>query len=389
MAWRSDLQEIRRRLAASGQEIVEGQQIRCCGSVDFYGPFGRLQFVVREVDPVFTLGLLARRRQETLAALAAAGLLERNARLDLAPAPLNIGLVTSEGSAAYHDFLSSLRQSGYGFRVVFVHAAVQGKQAEREVASALRLLGQTDLDAVALIRGGGSRADLAIFDGRVIAETIAASPLPILTGLGHEIDQSIADLTAHTALKTPTQAGEFLVQRVAAAERGLRDCRRRLARSSLDKLRDSREELGRAERGLGVARFRLWASRSRLERLVEAFPPAARRALRSHRRRLGELGWRLAAAGPRRLDWDRRRPAAVVERIAVGARSLVRERATLLDGWERLCRQLAPERTLERGFSVTRDARGRVLHGPEQVESGDRIISQLARGELASRVEGS
>src|SRR4029078_7543944 len=117
-------------------------------------------------------------------------------------------------SAAYHDFLSCLRESGYGFRVIFFHAAVQGKEAEREVVSALRALAGLDVDCAVLIRGGGSRTDLAAFDSRAIAEAVARAPLPVLTGLGHEIDQSISDLVAHTALKTPTKVAELLVDAV-------------------------------------------------------------------------------------------------------------------------------------------------------------------------------
>ena len=162
------------------------------------------------MDPAFTLGLLERRRRETLAALAAAGLLEKNRALSLCDLPLTIGLVTSHGSAAYHDFLSGLSESGYGFRVIFIHAAMQGRDAEREVASALASLAGIGIDCAVLIRGGGSRTDLAAFDSRRIAEAIAGAPFPVLTGLGHEIDRSIADMTAPTAFKTPTTVAEFL-----------------------------------------------------------------------------------------------------------------------------------------------------------------------------------
>src|SRR6185295_1485933 len=147
-------------LAASGQELQDGLQIRVRGSLDFYAPGGRLQFCVREVDPAFGLGLLERRRRETLAALAAAGLLERNRGLPLPDLPLSIALITSHGSAAYEDFLSGLRESIYGFRVIFIHASVQGREAEREVVSALRALARLAVDCAVLIRGGGSRTDL-------------------------------------------------------------------------------------------------------------------------------------------------------------------------------------------------------------------------------------
>ena len=126
--WKTDFARVKRLLAGSGQQIAEGMQVRCRGGLDFYGPTGRMQLCVREVDPVFTLGHLERRRRETLAALTASGLLERNRSHPLPDLPLRLALITSEGSAAYHDFLSSLKESGYGFEVV--HQITQLVRAE-------------------------------------------------------------------------------------------------------------------------------------------------------------------------------------------------------------------------------------------------------------------
>ncbi|HEX5760933.1 MAG TPA: exodeoxyribonuclease VII large subunit, partial [Thermoanaerobaculia bacterium] len=239
--WKTDHQRVARVLAASGQRLADGQEVRLRGNLDFFAAGGRLQLCVREVDPAFTLGQLERRRRETLAALAADGLLERNRALPLAELPLRVALVTSAGSAAYHDFLSGLAASGYGFQVVFVHASVQGREAEREVVSALAALARARVDCAVLVRGGGSRTDLAAFDSRAIAEAVARAPYPVLTGLGHEIDRAIADHVAHTALKTPTMAAEFLVERVARAEQRTAELRRRLLREGAEPLRAGRE----------------------------------------------------------------------------------------------------------------------------------------------------
>ena len=343
--WKTDFAKIQRLLAVSEQRLSDGVQVRCRASLDFYAPSGRLQLCVREVDPAFTLGLLERRRRETLAALTAAGLLELNRGLPLPDLPLSVALITSHGSAAYHDFLSGLAESGYGFRVLFLHAAMQGREAEREVVSALAALARLGVDCAVLIRGGGSRTDLAAFDSRAIAEAIARAPFPVLTGLGHEIDRSIADLAAHAAFKTPTKVAEFLVERMAGAEQALVELRQALVRQALEPLRAGREALGRAERGVSLARLRLAAAAARVE---------------EHARALGRLG-----------------------------RSVLREAAATLQGLERLCLQLAPERTLERGFSLTRDAAGRLVRQPEQVKPGDLIATRVAGGGFRSRVEES
>ncbi len=389
VAWRTDHQRIRQQLATAGLEISEGQTIRCRGGVDFYPPFGRLQLVVREVDPVFTAGLLARRRQEVLDSLVARGLIERNRQKTLSELPLRVALITSDGSAAYHDFLSSLEESGYGFQVYFIHAAVQGKEAEKELTSALGMLSSLTVDCAVLIRGGGSRADLAVFDSQAVAEAVAVAPVPVLTGLGHEIDQAVADLVAHAAFKTPTKVAEFLVERVATEERKLMDLRAALARQSLGLLRQSRESLGRAQRSLGQVRHRLTSATVRLGQLSEVLPRVAQWTVEKQSRRLGALHRRLAEAGPRRLVRARRESDLVVERLVVRAEASLREQLAVIEGWQRLCRQLSPERTLERGFSVTRDSKGNLLRQPGDVVAGERITSQLAGGMLASRVEES
>ena len=389
VAWRSVYAQIRRLLAETDQSLTEGQQVRCRVQVDFYPPHGRLQLIVREIDPVFALGELARRRREVLRILSATGQLERNQALDLDPVPLRIGLVTSHESAAYHDFLSSLTDSGIGFRVSFVHAAVQGRRAESEVASALRLLARSPIDCAVVVRGGGSRSDLASFDSQQIAEAIAECPVPVITGLGHQIDLSIADMAAHTALKTPTQAAEFLVQRVGEAERTLIELRRRLADSARVRVRAGWESLGRARQGLMVARYRLQTARRTLEHLAQRLPLASRRACRAHRLRLAAIEQRLSAAPTPVVRSARRRNRELSRAIVASATTQLREWNAKVDGWERLFVELSPIRVLARGFSITRDDKGRVVVDPGAVGVGERIRSDLAGGTLTSRVEPS
>ena len=387
--WKGDLLKVKRMLAGSGQQISEGMQVRCRVSVDFYGPGGRLQLCVREVDPTFTLGMLELRRRETLAALTAAGLLERNRSLPLSDLPLTLALITSHGSAAYHDFLSGLVESGYGFRVLLVHAAVQGRDAEREIVSALAALARLPVDCAVLIRGGGSRSDLAVFDSRAIAEAIARAPFPVLAGLGHEIDVSISDQVAHLSFKTPTKVAEFLVERIARQEQRLDELRRALVREALEPLRAGRESLGRAERGVQLARMRLAAAGHRVEELARALTRLGRSGLRQAESRRQALRGRLADLAPRRIEKGDRERQRLGERVVAAARGHLRESRATVQGMERLTVQLAPERTLERGFSLTRDAAGAILRHPDQARAGDLITTRVSGGTLESRVEKS
>ncbi len=385
--WRTDHLAVRRALARSGQTLVDGLHVRCWASPDVYPPSGRLQLAVREVDPAFGLGLLAARRRETLAALAAAGLTERNAALPLAAAPMAIALVTAVGSAAYHDFLSTLAESGWAFRVVAIDAAVQGLDAERAIASALAAAGELPVDAIALVRGGGAKSDLAAFDSRRVAEAVARSPWPVVTGLGHEIDESIADRVAHTALKTPTRAAEFLVTRVETAHRELLRLERELALAAAGELATARGRLAGAERAATAVRVRLAHAAGRIERLADLLGREARRAPHRLAADLRRLGARLAVAAPRVLGRRRDAPASTGLRIGRAAEARLRLLGARLDACARLRVELGPERVLARGFSITRQATGRLLREVRQVQPGDRITTELAGGRLASRVE--
>jgi exodeoxyribonuclease VII large subunit len=385
--WKGDFARIAPVLARHGQALREGVAVRCRVAVDFYPPHGRLQLHVKEIDPVFTLGELARRRQETLDELARRGLLDANRALALPALPLRIALVTSHGSAAYHDFVATLGESGFGFRVTLIHAAVQGVEAERAVASALAAAAGLEVDCVALVRGGGSKSDLAAFDSRAIALAVAACPLPVLTGLGHEIDTAVADRVAHESFKTPTKVAEFLVARLEGADLAVTRLAERLERAARLTLGAARERLLDAERRVVVARARLSAAAARLDRLAASLGRAARRALREAEGERRELGRRLARAAPRTLERVARALDVEAWRLVGAARGRLDAERARLDGRARLVATLAPARTLARGFSITRDADGALVRDPAAVPAGGRLVTTLARGTITSRVE--
>ena len=416
VVWGDDRHRIETVMREAGVELEEGAVLRCAGRPDLWPGGGRFQFVVADIDPLFSLGALERRRRETLRALEAAGLLERNKRLPLASAPLDIGLVTSEGSAAYHDFLDTLGSSGFGFRVCLVHAAVQGASAEAEIGRAFELLGSfvrggNRLDAIALIRGGGSRSDLATFDSRRVARAVAESPLPVICGVGHQIDVSISDLVAHTTCKTPTEAAEFLASRVRDASRGMEDIARRLAREAREVLREAenrvsqaprrlvspsrallrtraadcramRRELARsAERSLSAATQSVGGAGRTLGRRAESTLLRAAERLRSASMRL-PLPSRRILAEARKLEEDRR------QRLLRGAPRALRRATEQLVAHERLCAQLSPERTLARGFSVTRRGDGGLVRSTGDAGPGAELRTRVADGSIRSIVAG-
>ncbi|MGZ4716900.1 MAG: exodeoxyribonuclease VII large subunit, partial [Acidimicrobiales bacterium] len=199
-----------------GIRMTDGVEIRIRGRLGLYGPQGRLQLRMSAIDPEYTLGRLAGDREQLLQALQAEGLLARNGQLRVAPRPVVVGLATSAGSAAEADFLHELAVSGLAWEVVAVDCRVQGADAERSIVAGLRALAAHPVEVIALVRGGGARTDLATFDGGLVAREIAATAVPVLTGIGHEIDSSVADQVAHTACKTPTACAAHLVARARA-----------------------------------------------------------------------------------------------------------------------------------------------------------------------------
>ena len=217
-------QRLRPLLAKHRLRLTDGMKVRIFGYLDFYAPGGHLGLKLADLDPRFTLGDLAQQRDQVLRRLAADGALDANRRHRLSAVPLRVGVVTSAGTAAWHDFHDELRRSGLGFRLVLADTRVQGPEAGRRVARAIRALSahalmhrndEQGLDVLVVIRGGGSRNELATFDAEPIARAIAEAPVPVLTGLGHEIDRSVADEVAHTSLKTPTACAAALVQAVS------------------------------------------------------------------------------------------------------------------------------------------------------------------------------
>ena len=387
VVWRSAWQRVRRTLEKAGQPLADGQEIRCLADVDFYGPFGRLQIVVREIDVVYGMGMLERRRRETLAALEAGGLMAKNGELDLALLPLNLALITSEGSAAYHDFISTLESSGYGYRVTILHSAVQGQGAEAELLAALAVASQAAVDAVVVIRGGGSKTDLAAFDSRAVAEAIARSPLPVLTGLGHQTDESIADRVAHRAFKTPTGVGEFLVERIREQEARLRHVADALRRQAQSPIRRSADLLNRASRRLLGARHPVRREAERLQRVAEGLQRRSAERLRAGRRRIDVAAERVVDEASRAIERQDAATHQIAERLVPAARARIREAEAVVAGWERLVEQISPARLLARGFSITRDEEGRVVLDPAELQSGDVVETEVAGGRFQSKVE--
>ncbi len=207
--------------ATTGQQLVEGLKVLVSVSVEFHELYG-YSLNIRDIDPTYTLGDMARRRLEIIARLKADGVSEMNKELDLPLVPQKIAVISSSTAAGFQDFVDQLTNNpqGYQFHFKLFSAIMQGNQAESSIIGALEqiYLYEDFFDIVVIIRGGGSQADLSCFDNYNLAYFITQFPLPVITGIGHEKDDSIVDLVAHTRLKTPTAVAEFLIGIVSRFE---------------------------------------------------------------------------------------------------------------------------------------------------------------------------
>jgi exodeoxyribonuclease VII large subunit len=207
--------------SSTGQTLRSGLNVLVAVSVEFHGVYG-FSLNIRDIDPTFTIGEMAARRLQIIRQLEADGIVEMNKQLDIPTLPQRLAIISSATADGYGDFCDQLRndESHFAFYPKLFPAIMQGDQAEKSIISALeRIYSSIDLfDVVVIIRGGGATTDLACFDSYELALNCAQFPLPIISGIGHQRDISILDMVAHTSVKTPTAAAEFLITVMQEAE---------------------------------------------------------------------------------------------------------------------------------------------------------------------------
>ena len=193
-----------------------------------YSPQYGLSLKVENADPAFALGELELKKREILNRLLEEGLFEKNKQLFVPMLPRTIGLITSKGSAAYNDFIKTLQNSKYGFKIILADANMQGNQTQDLILRALEVLENLNVELVIIIRGGGSKTDLYALDNEKLARRIADCKLPVWTGIGHEIDTSVLDYVSNKFFKTPTAVSEELIARFVEMDRHLTEAKNRL-----------------------------------------------------------------------------------------------------------------------------------------------------------------
>lgn len=307
----------------AGQRLSAGMKLLLRVYPQFHPAYG-FSWIVTDIDPTFTLGDMARRRQEIVRILKEEGIFNLQKELSLPMLCRRIAVISSETAAGYGDFCNQLSENDYGFRFMtrLFPATMQGENVEKSVIAALdRIYAvQEEFDCVVIIRGGGATSDMSGFDTLALAENVANFPLPIITGIGHDRDECVLDMVSHIRVKTPTAAAAFLIDNMAAV---------------YDKLANLADRLAQA------VRHRLEIERMRLASLTAQIPLMARQGIRMRTHKIELLAHRAAA--------------------------------------------LDPKLVLARGYSMTL-CNGRIVTNAAHLAEGDIIETKFAKGKTTSKV---
>ena len=331
--------------AETGETLKVGMKVLLQVTVTFHEVYG-YSLVVQDIDPTYTMGDMARRRKEILEQLAKDGVIGLNQELEIPVLPNRIAVISSATAAGWGDFRDQLANNIYGFRfyVKLFPALMQGDDVERSVIAALDAIAarSEDFDLVVIIRGGGAVSELSCFDSYNLAYNIANFPLPVITGIGHERDDTVADVVAHTKVKTPTAAAEFLINSVFDTAQMLETLTRRMSDTVVERMN---------------------AEKLRIEKLGQKLPSLFA-VTKVRREQVLENIW---------------------NRVVMGVNNIITTRMHKLELIDKGIGAADPAIILKRGYTMTR-LNGHVVKGAAQLHKGDRLTTTFADGSVESEI---
>ena len=351
----------------TGQQLRAGMKVLIEVYAQFHEAYG-FSWIISDIDPNYTLGDMARKRQEIIKRLKEEGVFDLNKQLDLPLFSQRIAVISSKSAAGYGDFANQLygNQYGYYFEAELFAATMQGEDVERSIIKALNAINDRcdDFDCVVIIRGGGATSDMG-FDALELAENVANFPLPIITGIGHDRDECILDMVSHTRVKTPTAAAALLIDNLHTAERRIDDARQRIANLTSRKME---------------------VEKLRLSRLAERLPALFGSVKDKQEARLNILQERLFRLAEIRLSNCENIVGQLEKKISLTAEHLLMVEKHRLELLEGRAQNLDPQLLLRRGYSITLVG-GKALRDPSQVKQGDKIETRLEKGTIISTID--
>ena len=330
----------------TGQPLRAGMKVLLKVYAQFHEAYG-FSWIVTDIDPTYTLGDMARKRQEIIRQLKEEGVFDLQRELRIPTFAKRIAVISAQNAAGYGDFCRQLEDNEYGFKfeVTLFPAIMQGEQVESSVVAALNSIYDCirDFDVVVIIRGGGATSDLSGFDTLALAENVAQFPIPIITGIGHDRDESILDMVANTRVKTPTAAAALLIDNLLRV---------------LERLDDASQRITYA------VNQRISNQKTKIATMTTLIPTLALRVVSDQRHRIELLENRLPVA---------------IERRLTNQKHLLESLSIKLQGFD-------PQLLLSRGYSITLH-NGRAVHDPRELKPGDEIETRVEKGTIHSVVK--
>jgi exodeoxyribonuclease VII large subunit len=354
---------------ATGESLKQGMKVLLQVTVTFHEVYG-LSLNVKDIDPTYSLGEMARKKREVIERLTKEGLINLNKQIHLSLVPQRIAVISSETAAGYGDFINHLDDNPYGYKIFYTlyQSLMQGQEAEASIIAALKQIREHIKlhDAVVIIRGGGSQIDLSCFDTYSLAVEVAKFPLPVITGIGHERDDTVVDLVAHTKLKTPTAVAEFLISGVNSFEERLLDAQKTLINRAKELLREENH---------------------RLQYLVQQFRHIVRERFNSELSKIETALHRLIHGTTQIIDGNNNKLKLDMNRLVSGLKILFQEHKNKIKHFDQAIILLDPINVLKRGYSVTY-LKEKTIKDSGDLQEGDIIRTKLYKGRVTSKVEG-
>lgn len=373
----------------TGQKFKSGLKVMLFGSASFHEQYG-LSFNITDVDPSFTIGDMERIRREIIETLTREGVVNCNRMLQMPRVPQRIAIISAKGAAGYGDFMNQLQSNPVGFKF-YTHlfeATMQGETTSNSVIKALNDIEMTiDLwDCVVIIRGGGATSDLNGFDNLELARRVATFALPVVVGIGHERDRTVLDDIANVRVKTPTAAAEWLIMCAQQTLDQALALANQVARYVKDRTSGASKQLSHIEGTIPIiAKQQIIKSKSNLAAIASALPYMTKNKILSANRTIDAHARDVQHSAIGKISAAQTYLKTVSDALANAAPKAIANQDKRLKALENIVEALSPQKTLRRGFSLTK-VNGKTVKSIDQLADNDVITTYLADGEIISVV---
>lgn len=392
-------------------ELQDDIEVQLLCKINFWARKGQFSVIVVDLEPAYTLGKLAQDKKKKITMLKKQGILDRNKETTIPLVPLNVGLITAYNSSAYHDFTNELKKSRFSFKIYIFNSFMQGKNVERDICKALDIFNANNfLDIVVITRGGGSTTDLSWFDNEKIAKKIAFSRLPVLSGIGHETDITIADLASKIYKKTPTAIAQHIIQKVedynigidkraeeliAFVDREIKRSKDRLKTLSINTnivtnefLKVYQKKIIQQSETIRGSTFNfIHNMEMKVSNQEKNLSSSVKQSLRYVREYINFLKEKIEFQKIKKILF-RIMSEVIKKEKALGdsVKKNIKSKKEKIKAYEAVIKIADPLNTLKRGFSITKTKSGSVIRSLKDTKIGEKLVTIIFDGKITSDI---